>query len=371
MRKTAANVEMQGIEFQIVNDSAEASHGLDELAQSLANLKSSLGSGGSSLNTVAKNIGKIRDAVSGLNTGKLTALGDALNALKSQTEGLKISSSIGTQLREIGAAVNNIPDTAQNKLKALADGLQPLSELGKQQLGPFLNQLKKLPEVVTALDSVDLDKFADQMQRLAEAMKPFADEMQKVSGGFSAFPSRIQRLITSTEQYNGTVRRASTHTKSWKAGLKELAGRLTGVTSKTNILRAALKTIGGVAIFKKASSSLASSIHSATEYVEVMNTFKVSLGEYAQEAYDYAQKVGDVLGIDPAEFMGEQGVLNSIITGFGVAGDKASVMSRNLTQLGYDLQSLYGEKLGTSMSEMFQKVEAGIAGELEPLNLAA
>lgn len=333
---------MQGIEFQIVNDSAGAVRGIEELTRALGTLKSSVGKGGSSLNTVAKNIGKIRDATSGLNTAKLTALGDALNALKGQTEGLKISSSIGNQLKEIGTAVNSIPDTARGKLQALADGLQPLSELGKQQLGPFLNQLKKLPEVVTALDSVDIGKFADQMQQLAAAMKPFADEMANVASGFAAFPSRVQRLITSTEKYNGAVRSATSGTTGW--------GR-------------ALKTVSFAAVFKGASSFLAKTINKASEYTEALNMFSVSMGAYGKEAYDYAQQVSEVMGIDPATWMENQGVFNSIITGFGVAEDKAATMSKNLTQLAYDLSSFYN----IGIEDAMQKVQSGISGELEPL----
>lgn len=367
VRETAANVEMQGIEFQIINDSDEAARGIDALAASLDRLKTSLGSGGSSLSRVAKNISGIRDALSGLNTQKLENLGNALEGLKAKTDGLKISSSIGNQLKEIGTALNNIPDVAQTKLSSLAEGLKPLSELGRANLTSFINQLGKLPAVIEELDRVNVEKFAGQMERLAAAMKPFADQMQKVSNGFSAFPSRIQKLITSTDKYNGAVKNATSHTGKWKSKLSELAGKFTGASSKVNIFSSALKAIGGVALFKKSADGIAHAVLSASEYVEVMNTFKVSLGEYAQEAFDYAQKVGDVLGIDPSEFMGEQGVLNSIITGFGVAGDKASVMSKNLTQLGYDLQSLYGEKLGTTMSEMFQKVESAISGELEPV----
>ena len=71
----------------------------------------------------------------------------------------------------------------------------------------------------------------------------------------------------------------------------------------------------------------------------------------------------DIMGIDPAEWMKNQGVFNTIITGFGVAGDKAAYMSKNLTQLAYDLSSFYN----ISFAESMQKVQSGIAGELEPL----
>ena len=91
--------------------------------------------------------------------------------------------------------------------------------------------------------------------------------------------------------------------------------------------------------------------------------FQVSIGEYAEEAYNYAQRVNEVMGITPAEWMKNQGVFQSIITGFGVAGDKAAILSKHLTQLGYDLSAFYN----LSFEETMQKVRSGISGELEPL----
>ena len=346
MRKTAANVEMQGIEFQIVNDSAEASKGLDELGEALKRLKSNLGGAGTSLNKAAAGITSIKNALNKMNTGnfesQLQRISKGLEALNTKTAGLKISSSIGNQLREIGSSLNAMPDTGYEKLNNLANGLKPLGELGKANMTSFINQLGKLPKVIEELKTADIDKFTQQMKDLATAMKPFADEMQKVSNGFSAFPSRIQRLITSTERYNNTVRNATNHTNTWGKALKTLS-------------------IG--AVFRTVSKLLASAINKSNQYTETLNMFTVSMGEYAQEAYEYAQKVSDVMGIDPSTWMENQGVFNSIITGFGVAGDKAAVMSKNLTQLAYDLSSFYN----TDITSAMQKVQSGISGELEPL----
>lgn len=61
--------------------------------------------------------------------------------------------------------------------------------------------------------------------------------------------------------------------------------------------------------------------------------------------------------------MRNQGVFNTIIAGFGVASDKASLMSKNLTQLGYDISSFYN----ISVEDAMQKLQSGISGELEPL----
>lgn len=337
---------MQGIEFQIVNDSSGAASGLDKLTASLSKLKSGLGSSGTALSRTAKGIKDIKNTLSSMNTGdfenKLGRISRSLETLNTKAGSLKLSSSIGNQLTAIGTALNAMPDTTRDKLTALAEGLAPLSELGKSNLGSFTTQLEKLPAIMQQLDAMDMDKFADQMQRLSNAMAPFASQMQKVSTGFSSFPSRIQRLITSTNQYNGVVSRATNNTNMW--------GK-------------ALKTISLAAIFRGATSFLASAINKASEYQEDLNLFTVSMGEYAQEAYEYAQKVSEVVGIDPAEWMRNQGVFNSIITGFGVAGDKAAFMSKNLTQLGYDLSSFYNLDFASAM----QKVQSGIAGELEPL----
>ena len=342
----ADNVEMQGIEFQIVNDSAAASAGVEVLAKKLTELKTSISGSTTALSKVAAGISQIKNAVNNMNTGdfanKINRISSSLSNLKGQTDSLKISASIGNQLAAINQAITNLPDTPGEKLRNLASGLQPLSELGRSNMTSFINQLKKLPEVIQELEKADIDKFTQQMKNLAAAMKPFADEMNKVSSGFSAFPSRIQRLITSTEQYNGTVRRATTSTNAWNS---------------------ALKAISFVAIYRAAAKLLGIAIAKSSQYTEDLNLFTVSMGKYAEEAYNYAQKVSDVMGIDPAEWMRNQGVFSTIIAGFGVAGDKAAFMAKNLTQLGYDLASFYNIDFESAM----QKVQSGISGELEPL----
>ena len=346
MVRTADNVEMQGIEFQIVNDSDAASHGLEVLAQKLNVLKSATNGSSAALSRVAAGINSIKKALDGVSTSgfvsKLNQITESLGKLKSQTENLKLSASIGKQLSSIDEAIQALPDTPGEKLRNLADGLAPLSGLGTAKLGSFISQLGKLPELIAALDSANIDKFTQQMRNLANAIRPFANEMNKISSGFSALPSRIQKVITSTERYNKVVGNATTGTTAF--------GR-------------AIKKLSLLSIFKKIGTFLGQAINKATQYIEDMNLFAVSMGQYGEEAYNYATKVSELLGLDPAAWMRNQGVFNTIITGFGVAADKAAFMSKNLTQLGYDLSSFYN----ISVQDAMQKVQSGIAGELEPL----
>lgn len=344
----ADNVEIQGLEFQIQENSEGAVSGINNLKKALSGLKGVTGASVTGLNATSKSIRELKNALSGLNSGdvskKLTQIATGLKALES-AKNIKISSSIANQLNALNAALANVRWTDGDKLRTLADGLRPLSELGKANMTTFINQLKKLPTVIEELEKADIDKFTQQMKELAAAMKPFADEMQKVSNGFSAFPSRIQRLIRSTEQYNGTVRRATNSTSAWN----KVANGLKFGTMIYGLSR--LASMIGTAITK------------SNEYQENLNLFTVAMGEYAQEAFAYGQTVSEVLGIDLSDWIRNQGIFNTLLTGFGDTAERAALMSKNLTQLGYDLSSFFN----ISVEDAMQKLQSGISGELEPL----
>lgn len=384
----ADNVEMQGLEFQIVNDSTQAVRGLEKLSRTLESLKSATRGGISGVSSAAKAIERLSTAFSNMNaseTGqkvaairaaiaslqglngvtipkaltsrlselntalgsmpveninKLTNLGTGLNALN-QAGSVRISSSIANQLTAINTALGNLKWTDGDKLTALANGLRPLSELGKANMTTFINQLGKLPAVVAELDKIDLDKFADQLNRISTALRPLATEMQRVSDGFSSFPSKIQKVISSANQ---------------------LTSNSGGLLKNKSGLSSLFKILTSSAI-AKAGKAFSKVISSSNKYLEDMNLFTVALGEYASEAQEYAEKVSELMGIDPADWMRNQGVFNTLLSGFGSAADRAALMSKNLTQLGYDLSSFYN----ISVEDAMQKLQSGVAGELEPL----
>lgn len=344
----ADNVEIQGLEFQIVNDSTQAVTGLQNLINTLNRLKTATNGGATGLSKTAQGIRELSNSLKGLNSGdasqKITRLTNALTAL-SQVGNVKISSSIANQLTAINTALTGLKWTDGDKLTSLANGLRPLSELGKANMTTFINQLSKLPKVIEDLETADIDKFTQQMKDLAAAMKPFADEMQKVSNGFSAFPSKIQKLITSTEKYNASARKATFTTGKFTSGLKAL-------------------NVAAVAItFRKIGHFIAQAVTESNKYQEDLNLFTVALGQYAAEAQNYAEKVSDIMGIDPAQWLRNQGVFNTLLTGFGDTAERAQLMSQNLTQLGYDISSFFN----ISIEDAMQKLQSGISGELEPL----
>lgn len=379
---------IEQLELEVQSSATSAVSGIDALASSLGKLKSAV-KGGVGLTAVAKQLTTLNTAlngVSGANADNLNKLAQGLQTLSS-IGNLKLSSSVATQITNIGNAVKSLTGTDFSVLRDLASALTPLTsvgkanlnsfisqlqrlpqavqalnsvsigslssqirelvsaftpltQMGKNNLTSFITQLKKLPEAMAALQSVDIGLLASQIQQLANAFAPLATQMQSIANGFSALPTRLQRLIQQTNNLSAANGRAS-------MSYANLAAKI------------------GIAVvaMKRITSVIAGWITKSNEYVESLNLFTVSLGEYAAEAQKYAENVAEVMGIDPAEWLRNQGVFMTLATGFGVVNDRAYTMSKNLTQLGYDLSSFFN----ISYEDAFQKLQSGISGELEPL----
>ena len=348
------NAEIDSLELRIEASSKEAERGLDALIDTLGRLKTAT-AGGCGLKSIVdpveklgksgdadKKLSGIGDAVnklSGMSAVKLASLSMGLKSL-SKVSDLKLSSSIATQISAIGTAVANQAGADYSKLGELAKALKPLTSVGESKYGSVLNQMKKLPEVLYALEQLDLTAFAAKIREVADAMKPLADEMQKVANGFSAMPAKIQSYI----QANNGIPKANL--------LSEFSFR--------KLFRRIIATGYGLV---RTAKGIAQLIDKYNEYTENLNLFTVSMGEYADSALQYANTVSEVMGIDTSDWIRAQGVFMTMATGFGVAGDRASTMSQQLTQLGYDIASYYN----TSVEEAMQRLQSGLAGELEPL----
>ena len=338
--------EIDSLELKISSDSTNAVKGLDALSATLDKLKSAT-KGGLGLTSVANQVGKLSTAANSINSTTISNLKGFASALQilSGVGNIKISSSIANQITAINTALNGLNiGSGASKITELVSALQPLETLGKSNLGSMVSQLKKFPEVMQNLNNLNMGDVKNKMQELADAMKPLADEMQKVANGFSAFPTKLQRLIAAT---NSTTVANNALSKSYF-----------NLYAKFRMAYMSFRVIFG---------SIAQFISKSLNYSESMNMFTVAMGSYASEAQKYAETVSEVMGIDPAEWMTNQSIFMTLATGFGVVSDRAYIMSKNLTQLAYDLTSFAGEAEGFGIEEAMLKLQSGLAGELEPL----
>ena len=164
----------------------------------------------------------------------------------------------------------------------------------------------------------------------------------------------LDALTTSLNKLNNATAKITAATNKLPSANDKASKSFIDLYAKLKMATRSVKRVG---------QAIGGWISLSSDYTETMNLFTVSMGQYAEEAYKYAQTVGDAMGIDPAEWMQKQGVFMTLTKGFGVAGDRANTMSQQLTQLGYDLSSFFN----ISVEDAMTKLQSGISGELEPL----
>lgn len=333
---------IESLELQVQSSSTSAVKGIDALSASLSKLKNAT-KGGVGLNSVAnqvRNLDTALKSVDGSSADKIDKLSNSLSKLKGLGN-IKISSSIGNQLKNISNAASALKGADLSGINKLSAAIQPLSSIGKASgLQSAITQLQKLPQLAQTLNSVNWATLTSQLQQLSNALAPLANQLNTVSTAFTRLPTNIRSVVSAT--------------KSIATANDEASNSYMNLWAKARMAYNAIRTGAHV---------IASWITQSNSYIENLNLFNASMGQYAAEAQKYAEQVGELMGIDPGQFMRYQGVFNTIIAGFGVANDQAYLMSKNLTQLGYDLSSFFN----ISFEDAMLKLQSGISGELEPL----
>lgn len=282
------------------------------------------------------------------------AIDKLTGALQRLDQSVKIDSSIAGTLNAIsrfdrvvsGLKTENI-DAFSKGIKNLVEALKPLEKIGKTGLGKTLSSLSNISKTINKLDQADLGKFSGQMNQLSDAMAPLAQKSNQLSDVFNKMPSAVASASKSLDNYNSKSRGAKTHTGGLISTISSIIG---GVRSFNSIFSALNSTFGFF-------------YNESADYIEQMNLFDVAMGSASQSAEAFAQKVSDAMGIDPGKWMEYQGTLNMMIEGFGVASDKAQIMSQNLTQLSYDYSSL----MNVDVSTAFDKIQSAMSGQIKGL----
>lgn len=201
---------------------------------------------------------------------------------------------------------------------------------------------------------------ASKLKKLTDALKKLQESTSDTSN-LSKISNQLKELSDSAKKLNsGSLGKISSTLKSISENSQDLSVSTNKLGSSFQSLA---KKVLNLAIYKRIANIAGGWVNESNDYVENLNLFTVSMGKYAESAKAYAETVQSAIGIDPSEWMRNQGVFMSIASGFGVVSDKAELMSKNLTQIGYDISSFYN----IDINEAMQKVQSGISGELEPL----
>ncbi len=231
----------------------------------------------------------------------------------------------------------------------LTNALAPLSILdisGLKSLGSAFNAIGKVPDLTDKLKATDLDSFANSCQKISTALTPLASQLEKVGNAFAKLPSQLSKVVTQANRVTAANEKQKKSYLSLSAQLSQFQKNM-----------AKLVSIKAIATY------LGNAAEKFNSYYEAANLFGVSMKGLTGEASTFINKMETLLGIDPTEAMNNMATIQGLTTSFGMASDKAYVLSKNLTQLGYDLASLKN----IPVAESFTKIQAAISGELEPI----
>lgn len=384
------SVTIEQLELEIQSKSTQAVSGIDALSASLSRLKNAT-RGGAGLNGITTQIKNLNSAAGGADTSQVERINKLIGALGKlrALNGVKISPTLANQIRNLGGATLSLVGIDFEPLKELGHSLSELSNVTTATgLTSVVRELNKLPGAVASLNGVNLTEFKTKLSELSDDLKPL-DNISKSSGlssivkalkdipvaaqglqkvNWKNFEDRVKSLNSTLSPLSHNVSNVTNRFKSLPNVLDRVAQNTKNVTdSNKKAKQSFVEWYSVLGLFRTALSTggrlIGGWIDTSNQYIEDVNLFSISMGEYAGQAKEYAEQVGEVMGIDPGEFMRNQGIFNTIITGFGVASDKAYVMSQNLTQLGYDLSSF----ANISFEDSMKKLSSGISGELEPL----
>lgn len=266
----------------------------------------------------------------------------------------------------IGSQINRLLDAFTNLAAFDLDSITPARDALLQILGIFnqisfpdktsfegltnlIRNLVKLPKAIMAFNELpqeQLDAFIVRINNFANALAPLQQQLLPII-------TLLGRLSPKLDLSANAFERATKSASKFSKGM--------------DILK---KMIGGggiVYLVRRLSKLFGRAFKESTDYVESLNLFAVATGSYHEDAQRVIDGWSEILGIDPKQAMEKWGEFNLLIKGFGDTSqewiDAASNMSKNLTQLGYDLASLYNVDIDVA----FTKLQSGMSGMSRPL----
>lgn len=350
-----ADVDITSLSVEISAESQGAELNIDKLATAISNLrtKGSVGKVCTSLDKLSSSISALKQASAGISG--LDKVTNFLNGISSvnTTAGVKGVNSVVNAIKKIPSAVSeaNKADYTQlaESCRLLMNGIAPLSVLDFNNLknfGSVLNSLNKVPDLAQKLDSKTVSDFSTACQKLYDGIAPLASQLDKVGNAFSKLPPQLSKVVTQANRVTAANERQK---KSYMS-----------LSSQMNSF---MRNMAKLVSLKAIATYLGNAAEKFNSYYEAANLFGVSMKGLTGEASTFINKMETLLGIDPTEAMNNMATIQGLTTSFGIASDKAYVLSKNLTQLGYDLASLKN----IPVAESFTKIQAAISGELEPI----
>lgn len=302
------------------------------------------------------NINKLANAIANLRSkGNVSAVCDSLDKLAGSIARLKSASKgIGSIFKNIekmsNIDVSGIDFTGLSaKLESLKSELQPLQNLdasGLKAVGSAMNAIAKIPSINDKLDADTLNKFKTACDSISTSLTPLASQLDRVGNAFAKLPPQLSKVVT---QANRVTAANEKQRKSY--------------LSLSNQMNGFMRNMAKLVSLKAVAEYLGNAVAKFNDFYEATDLFHNAMGNLSGEADTLISKMQGLLGVDPTKAMAYMATIQSLGTSFGLASDKAYILSKNLTQLAYDEGSYWNK----DVAETFTAMSSAISGEIEPI----
>lgn len=271
-------VSMEGLEFQIEVAGEQGARGLDELRESLSRLKA-VTRGGVGLGSTVRQMERLRTALSGMDLGRISEIGNALTTLGNA----RVTGESANGIRRINRAISEIDMEHVYRLQALVRELRDLSEVGNVRVPTVRVPRNGIVQEAATGGDAGAGVPANSEERSVEQTTERASALQRVLSGVSA----TFRVVGAAARY-----------ALWEP--IKLMGRLTfsalGTLTGFRSIRGMLQSLGAVA--KKASGKfnhLVTALGRIAMYRAVrfiLSSITKALREGINNLYEYSKAMG-------------------------------------------------------------------------------
>lgn len=350
-----ADVDITSLSVEISAESQGAELNIDKLATAISNLrtKGNVTKVVNSLDKLSGSIATLKQSSAGMSgLDKITSFLNGLSNVNT-TASAKSINTVVNAIKKIPAAVSGLNGvdfySMSGSITQLTNALAPLSILDASNLkalGSAFNAIAKVPDLTDKLKATDLDSFASSCQKISTALTPLASQLDKVGNAFAKLPPQLSKVVT---QANRVTAANEKQRKSY--------------LSLSNQMNGFMRNMAKLVSLKAIAEYLGNAVAKFNDFYEATDLFHNAMGNLSGESDTLISKMQGLLGVDPTKAMTYMATIQSLGTSFGLASDKAYVLSKNLTQLAYDEGSYWNK----GVAETFTAMSSAISGEIEPI----
>lgn len=192
----------------------------------------------------------------------------------------------------------------------------------------------------------------EQIDTLIKKIDELDNKVKSVNFNATGIKQSIKAIEGGT---SNAGKKLSENTKDTEKTTKSLVGQISKITGSVIYIWN---------ITSKIRNLVSQGVKDSIDYIETMNKFQVSMGDYYERALMFQEKIQESTGFSDTTLMDYQASFNSIMKSMGSLSEEMSyTASQSLTQMALDYSSLFNVEIDKSM----EKFQSALVGSTKPI----